>query len=67
MGIFLKIPQTEETAIQINKNWKAGHPDKRYINVFSFREMTQQELDRIEERSERLKHTGITAETKKVG
>ena len=61
MGIFRKIPQTEETAIQVNRNWKAGHPDKRYINVFSFREMTQQELDRIEERSERLKHAGITA------
>lgn len=61
MGIFRKIPQTEETAIQVNKNWKAGHPDKRYINVFSFREMTQQELDRIEKRSERLKHAGITA------
>ena len=61
MGIFRKIPQTDETAIEVNKNWKAGHPDKRYINVFSFRRLKKQELKRIEERSGRLKRAGITA------
>jgi len=61
MGIFRKIPQTEETAIKVNQNWKEKHPNKRYINVFSFRELKQQELERIERRSERLKTAGITA------
>lgn len=61
MGIFRKIPQTEETAIKANKNLKEKNPNLRYMNVFTFRELKQQELKRIEERSERLKHAGITA------
>ena len=60
LGIFRKINQTHKDRLKINDNFKAKKPDRREISVYSFRELTSQELQRIEERAERLYHAGIT-------
>lgn len=61
LGIFQKIPQNEENRLRVNDNFKRENPNLREINVFSFRELTDRELHRIEERAERLRVAGITA------
>ena len=60
LGIFRKIQQTERNHLRINDNLREKNPNSRYLNVYSFRELDQAELEEIESRAERLKEAGIT-------
>ena len=61
MGVFHKTPQGKDFRLIVNENMKAKDPKKRDLNIYSLRELTQNNLTDIEKRSERLKRAGITA------
>ena len=60
LGFFDKIPQREGNRLRVNDNFKAKNPNQREISVYSFRELTPRELQRIEERARRLQVADIT-------
>lgn len=62
MGLLNKVYQSYERDIilEANRQFIEGTGNAIPINVFSFRRYTEQELDRIEERSQRLMQAGVT-------
>lgn len=62
MGMINRIYQSPNKNILLdaNREFLKKSPHSRPINVFSFREYTQKELQRIEERSQRLMAAGVT-------
>lgn len=61
MGFFRKVPQGKGFRLFINENMIEEYPEKRDLNIYSFKLLTQNELAYIEKRSERLKEAGVTA------
>lgn len=60
MGIINKLPQVGQSLTEINKKFLASNAGKRPINNFYVKEYTYQELDRIENRCQRLLDAGVT-------
>lgn len=62
MGLLNKVYQNYERDIvlEANRRFIEGTGNAIPINVFSFRRYTEQELDRIEQRSQRLMRAGVT-------
>lgn len=62
MGLINRVYQSphKDILLDTNREFLKKSPFSRPINVFAFREYTEKELKRIEERSERLKAAGVT-------
>ena len=62
MGLLNKVYQNPQKDILLdaNRNFLSHSKYKRAINVFSFKRYTQDELDRIEQRSQQLLSKGVT-------
>ena len=60
MGIINKLPQVGKSLTEINKKFLATHVGSRPINNFYVKEYTEEELDRIENRCQRLLDAGVT-------
>ena len=62
MGLLNKVYQNYERDIvlEANRQFIEGTGNAIPINVFSFRRYTEQELERIEQRSQRLMQAGVT-------
>lgn len=64
LGLFTKQNQNrnKDKLIEVNRNYFKNNPlNRRAINVYSFRRYNEKELQRIEERAERLARAGVTA------
>lgn len=62
LGLFRKEFQSiyHDILIDVNRNFLENNSSKRPINVFSFRLLTEKELQRCEERANRLFAAGVT-------
>lgn len=62
MGLINRVYQSpnKDVLLDANREFLKKSQHSRPINVFSFREYTEKELQRIEERSERLMAAGVT-------
>lgn len=62
IGLINKQYQDDEDMLEVNKIFLGTHPDKkRPVNAFYFRRYTEKELQRCEQRAERLLNAGVTA------
>lgn len=62
IGLINKQFQSEHDMLHINKEFLKSNPEKkRPVNAFYFRRYSDRELQRCEERAERLKTAGVTA------
>lgn len=61
LGLLNKVNQNERNMLEINKTFLENSNKTIPINVFAYREYTEQEMERIEERATRLREAGVTS------